>query len=304
MTLKRAVSTAAARACNEQEFFAHLEGAGLLVRKRFSIRNPGEVTGYAVALPADTTRTGGPVWFGGGKLAPDLTLPKLRSRWRQGQSTQAATFTAAERNEIWEHVNRTVRRTAEQIRHLTAVDPAAAADAAWAAADTLHVAAAALGSREIREAADAYDRAARAPYGRVLRSTPAGNSMRNAARLLSAAAYASDAPAAQQIRLIIRLVALAEAIADLRAAQRHAAQAAAARRAAERLRAARCRYASPQPAASGARPRTAAQLGVLGFPMPPGPHQRGPAATPSASTRAGPVPARRPAPSHRRGPRR
>ena len=52
-----------------------------LVRKRFSTRNPGEVTGYAVALPADTTQAGGPVWYSGGKLAPDLTLPKLRHRW-------------------------------------------------------------------------------------------------------------------------------------------------------------------------------------------------------------------------------
>ena len=40
------------------------------------------------------------------------------------------------------------------------------ADAAWAAADTLHAAAAALGSRVLRQAADSYDRAARAPYGR------------------------------------------------------------------------------------------------------------------------------------------
>lgn len=71
---------------------------------------------------------------------------------------------------------------------------------------------------------------ARAPHGRVPRSAPAGNGLRTAARLLSAAAYASDDPVAPQISLIIRLVALAEAIAGLRAAQRHAAQAAAARK--------------------------------------------------------------------------
>src|ERR1019366_6918683 len=60
-----------------------------------------------------------------------------------------------------------------QIRSLTAAgDRAAAADAAWAAGDTLHVAAAALGSRVIRQAATAYDRAARAPYGRIPRPPP------------------------------------------------------------------------------------------------------------------------------------
>jgi hypothetical protein len=55
-------------------------GAGVLVRERFSEHNPGETTGYAVAL-ADSrahTAAGTPVWYGGGKLAADLTLPKLR----------------------------------------------------------------------------------------------------------------------------------------------------------------------------------------------------------------------------------
>ena len=51
ITLRRAVSTAAAGAASEQEFFARLDRAGVLVRKRFSTRNPGEITGYAVALP-------------------------------------------------------------------------------------------------------------------------------------------------------------------------------------------------------------------------------------------------------------
>jgi hypothetical protein len=31
------------------EFFARLEAAGLLIRERFSQRDPGQVTGYAVA---------------------------------------------------------------------------------------------------------------------------------------------------------------------------------------------------------------------------------------------------------------
>jgi hypothetical protein len=32
-------------------------------------------------MPGACTAAGRPVWFGGGKLAPDLTLPKLRARW-------------------------------------------------------------------------------------------------------------------------------------------------------------------------------------------------------------------------------
>ena len=81
ITLRRQVTTAAASAGSEEEFFARLDQAGLLVRKRFSTRTPGQVTGYSVALPGDTTKNGGPVWYGGGKLAPDLSWPKLRQRW-------------------------------------------------------------------------------------------------------------------------------------------------------------------------------------------------------------------------------
>src|ERR1017187_6975933 len=101
-------------------FFTRLDHAGVLVRKRFSTRNPGEVTGYAVALPADATRAGTPVWFGGGKLAPDLTLPKLRCRWEPARTTPSEPFTPAERNAIWEHATRTAAGASDQIRHLAA----------------------------------------------------------------------------------------------------------------------------------------------------------------------------------------
>jgi hypothetical protein len=79
--LRREVSVAAAGARTEQEFFTRLERMDVAVRKRLSTINPGEVTGYAVGLPQHTTKDGGIVWYGGGKLAADLTLPKLRHRW-------------------------------------------------------------------------------------------------------------------------------------------------------------------------------------------------------------------------------
>ena len=162
VTLRRQVTAAAAAsASSEQEFFTILGRAGVLVRKRFSTKNPGQVTGYSVAMPGDTARGGGPVWYGGGKLAPDLTWPKLRQRWtphRAAPGRAQPNLTAEERNAIWEHATRTAVGAAAQIRHLAGTNPAAAADAAWAASDTLHVAAAMVGSRILRQAADAYDR--------------------------------------------------------------------------------------------------------------------------------------------------
>ena len=81
VTLRREVCTAAAGASTEDESFARLAQAGVLIRRRHSMVNPGEVTGYAVGLPRHTAKDGQVIWYGGGKLAADFTLPKLRARW-------------------------------------------------------------------------------------------------------------------------------------------------------------------------------------------------------------------------------
>ena len=274
----------------------------VLVRKRFSVTSPGQVTGYSVALPGDTTKDGGPVWYGGGKLAADLSWPKLQQRWtptRTAPGRPHLTLTAEERNAIWDHATRAAADAAVQIRTLAWTNPAAAADAAWATSDTLHVAAAVLGSRILRQAADAYDRAARPPYGRIPPPSPAGNQLRQAARLLSAFAYLTGDHSMAPIILITRLAALAEAVAELRESQQHAAQAAAARTAAERLHAAK-RPAPPAQPRPAQRASTAAQLAGQSFPQPARP------ATPGQPGPApgGPPPARRPPPPRPRGPTR
>ena len=304
ITLRRQVSTAAASASSEDEFFARLDQAGVLVRKRFSVNNPGQVTGYAVAFPGDTTKDGGPVWYGGGKLAPDLTWPKLRQRWTPHRVTPGRhpDLTAEERNALWDHATRVAADATAQIRNLAWTDPAAAADAAWATSDTLHVAAATLGSRILRQAADAYDRAARSPYGRIPPPTPAGNRLRQAARLLSAFAYLTGDRSMAPIVLITKLAALAEAVAELRDAQQHAAQAAAARAAAERLYAA-ARPAPPAQPHPAPRASTAAQLAGLSFPQPARPAPQ-PAAPGQPGPDPGGPPARRPSPPRPRAPSR
>ena len=278
VTLRRQVATAAASANSEDEFFARLDRAGVLVRKRFSIKNPGQVTGYSVAVPGDTAKDGGPVWYGGAKLAADLSWPKLRHRWAPDRATPGPAhpnLTAEERNAVWEHATRTAADAAAQIRNLAWTNPAAA-DAAWATSDTLHVAAAMLGSRILSQAADAYDRAARSPYGRIPPPTPVGNRLRQAARLISAFAYLSQDRSMAPVVLITKLAALAEAVAELRESQHHAAQAAAALRAAERLYAA-ARPAPAPPPRPAPRASTAAQLASLSFPKPGRPGQRPPA---------------------------
>ena len=104
ITLRRQVATAAAAAGSEHEFFSCLDQARVLVRKRFSVKSPGQVTGYSVALPGDTTKNGGPIWYGGGKLAADLSWPKLQQRWTPTRATPGRahlTLAAEERNAVY-----------------------------------------------------------------------------------------------------------------------------------------------------------------------------------------------------------
>jgi hypothetical protein len=81
----------------------------VLVRERFRVKSPGQVSGLSVALPGDTTRAGGPVWYGGGKLAADLSWPKLRQRWtptRAAPGRPHRNLAAEERNAVWDHAAR------------------------------------------------------------------------------------------------------------------------------------------------------------------------------------------------------
>jgi hypothetical protein len=237
VTLRKQVSLAAAAASSEQEFFAILRQSGVQVRLRYSTKNPGEITGYAVGLARHTNQDGGVVWYSGGKLAADLTLPKLRHRWRPTTTEQPPRqerFHDPNRNAAYEHAAREARRSAEYIRRCTAHDPRSANDAAWATADALRITARILHNPALRHAADAFDRAARAPHARIPRCSTAGDGLRLAARALWAIRTSSDS-SAQVTDLILSLLQLVETIAELRATQRHTAQATAARQAAGHL---------------------------------------------------------------------
>ena len=248
--LRTMVTEAAERAPDEAAFFACLRGAGVLVRLRFSEIDPRQVTGYAVTLPGHIGADGTPRWYGGGRLAAGLTLPRLRDHWRRRTSGTAGRFgaprfTAPERDDLYRHAARKAAAAAAHIRHCSVTDPGRAADAAWAAADTLHVAARALRNPELRCAADAYDRAARAPHGRLPQRSRDGDQLRTTARLIALAGNLTGDTMLMAAALVAQLAALTAAVAELRQAQQHAAQAAAARAAAAHL-----------PAAAQARSRT------------------------------------------------
>ena len=302
--LRTMVTQAAEHAASEGGFFALLREAGVLVRVRFSEIDPGQVTGYSVTLPGHTGPDGTLRWYGGGRLAAGLTLPRLRNRWNQppGATSErpgTGRFTAPERDELYQHAARQARAATEHIRHCTLTDPAAAADAAWAAADTLHIAARALRNPHLRCAADSYDRAARTQYGRLPRRSRDGDQLRQTARMIALAGNLTSDTTLTAIALIAQLVALAAAVAELRQAQQHAAQAAAARAAAAHQNAAVTQARSRAPRFGSfhmqqpTREASAARVARLDFPMPVKPAR---AAASDAETRHPRSSKRRPSP--------
>ncbi|WP_433234892.1 relaxase/mobilization nuclease domain-containing protein [Actinomadura nitritigenes] len=404
--LRRAVQTAAAGARSENEFLARLDAEDIMVRRRFSQRTDGEVTGYAVALPGDVNADGQPVWFGGGKLAADLTLPKIRRRWTSAdgsvrtpsavrtldgrhlsartkrvllrtavrraadESRTTAEFlsrlqedglwakprysqlnpdqvtgyavafptehegeepiwfsgsrladdlslsrlrqrwsgdaeygtwviehddlTPEERQAFYDDAARAASHATAQIRRHLATNPYAAQDACWAASDALHVAAQATGNRHLRRAADAYDRAARAPYGRIPRPTPAGNALRTTARLLALTGSVRNRATVSTMLLVANFITLLDTIAELRRLQHRHAQAEAAREAATQVREARIATGTPTPRQSEptATP-SQVSLAMAGFPMPWAPMDPTASSRPAETNPARPVRGRR-----------
>ncbi len=249
--LRRRVREVAAVATDEREFFARLTQAGVLVRLRYSTRAPGAVTGYAVGMPGHVTAAGAIVWYGGGLLGPDLTLPRLRSRWtgtpQAGPRARHAARLAALGNvppDVSRRAAEIVRDAHEAMRAATGPggSPAVASAIAYAAADLLTATAHAWegpAGGPLTEAAEWFDRAAyelpaRVPAQRVSQA----GTLRAMARLIRVmGALSLDRDTMAALHLIYTLAALAETLADLREAQDRLHQAQAAHHAAGQLRA-------------------------------------------------------------------
>jgi hypothetical protein len=245
--LRRRVRTALAGAGGEDDFFARLAAVGLLVRFRYSTLDPDQVTGYAVALPGATTAAGQPLFYSGGKLAPDLTLPKVRQRLASptgepappGRPRRRGQAITAPAPAVWQ-AGAAIRDAADFIARTAHADPAAAQAAAQAAADTLTVAAWRVeGDRggPLTRAAEVFDQAARDLYGRVARPTSRSYQLRAMARVVALIAeLGGDDQAVATLRLILDLSRFGDALAHLRETQGRLHQARSAREAAAALR--------------------------------------------------------------------
>ena len=266
--LRREVRFAAAAAATGEEFFDLLRQAGVLVEARQSTVNPGQITGYKVALPNHITGDRKPIWYGGAKLAPDLSLPRLLARWADTAEVPPRSGSAAG---LYERAAEQIHAATADVRRLASGAPGGAAAAGYAAADTLTVTARhAEGRRRgpLHEAAEMFDRAARLPHGRTPARTRRAAQLRAMARLIGVAGQLADNDALfGMLRLIVNLSLLADALAELRESQQRLHQARAARTAARLLRAAADAPAGPAPSMTGAG--TAPATGPLTGPSTP-----------------------------------
>jgi hypothetical protein len=232
--LARMVRAAAGAARSEAEFVHRLRRTGAIVRPRWATGGQRQVVGFSVALRPDDSTGRAPIFFGGGKLAGDLTLTELRDRWGDPDVADAADALRAWRPRGWRDLptGRQVVRTqmraqaweiagvkAAEVRAAIAdLDPADAA--AWAAvageaASTLG----ALSGRvelahrdELRAAADALARAARRDRGVERRDIPEISPLVGVIRTATDAVLASRGGAIGVATLVMQIGRLVQAV--------------------------------------------------------------------------------------------
>ncbi|MFJ4898984.1 relaxase/mobilization nuclease domain-containing protein [Streptomyces sp. NPDC088727] len=234
---ERAYAVAAA-VHTEADYFTVLQSLGIKVKTRLGPES-GDVIGYSLAAPGVTNAAGEPVWYGGSKLAPDLSINRLRERLPDQEIADRPRY-AADPAEPWQHA------TAAMFEAGTALDSdddAAAAQGQLAAfGDALYnIASATPGPHraELRAAAMAFNRARRST---TLADHQAAHALRQAAKEL---AYASNEPGGLAIALLFATVHLARAAAKWHEQRGHEQQAAAADEAFHHLQAGYEQAAAP-----------------------------------------------------------
>jgi hypothetical protein len=227
--LRREVRTAAAMAATPEEFFRRLDAAGVLVKLRYSEREPGVVTGFAVAMPTQLTATGALVFYSGGKLGPELTWPQLSTRWNAALAGSVSGQSAGP----------LVEGIAGRFGSLLAGE---AADVIVATGDVLiSVARRAEGVRGLgpyHETACRFQRAIRDPYERRPEPSRHGGELRAIARAIA------TGPRTPTVDLVVALLRLLDVVGQHRTHQGQVVQA-------EAVTAARQHF-TPTPAVSQA----------------------------------------------------
>ncbi|MEE1812986.1 relaxase/mobilization nuclease domain-containing protein [Streptomyces sp. BE133] len=235
--LREQAYAVAAAVRTEADYFTVLQSLGIKVKTRLGPET-GNVIGYSLAAPGDTNAAGEPVWYGGSKLAPDLSINRLLERLPDQEVADRPRY-LADPAEPWRHTTTAVQ-TARIV--LDSGDDAAAQGYLAAFGDALYnIASATTGPprAELRAAAMAFNRARRS----VTRADhQAATALRKAAKEL---AYTSSEPSGLAIALLFATMHLARAAAKWHEQRGHEQQAAAAEEAFRHLQAGYQQVAAP-----------------------------------------------------------
>ena len=196
--LERVVRACAGASRNETEFLTRLHDHGMQFRPRYADGGTSKVVGYSVTLGVgEHDRASRAVWYGGGRLARDLTLPALGRSFGQapgeeqravaawGSCSSGGRRSPAERQAeleqrglLWHRCTAEIERVRLGLR-AAGTDPAACAHAAREGAAVLaawsvelegeHPGALARASRHLARSAElpAYTPAPRRPLSRA-----------------------------------------------------------------------------------------------------------------------------------------
>jgi hypothetical protein len=193
----------------------------VLARPRYAKGGQTEVVGYSVALrPVKGAGKRSVIWYGGGRLAPDLTLPRLRELWETTPSAQAEALAAWRgRSEAgrearvltaaaWEQAAEQVRITTQKLALIPFEDRAAWSGAAQQAAGIY----AALSKQLETRRPGAFAAAARAlaysaqnePGRPTPKRTPATASLRGVSMVVQQAGRKGQRRSLEQELMLIR----------------------------------------------------------------------------------------------------
>ncbi|WP_329356702.1 relaxase/mobilization nuclease domain-containing protein [Streptomyces anulatus] len=236
--LRTTVRTAVTAATSTEEFFAVLEGAGVLVDiQRFP---SGDIRGYKVALADDTNAAGEPVWFSGSTLAPDLSYPKISERLT---ATGAAPVSSPSdrRRTAWQQVTDAANQLPDVLDEADDAVGQAHITVLAEALDALPLIAPATYKHQLTQAATAFERASRSRIRAQLHQAQATR------RAIKAIVREPTPQDGALVAILLDALLLAVVAAQhWHRTRHHSQQAEAARQAAEHLRAA-YRAAAIQP---------------------------------------------------------
>ncbi|TKG61537.1 relaxase/mobilization nuclease domain-containing protein [Prauserella endophytica] len=234
--LERLVRAAAGPAESEADWVGLMRSSGVLVRARYAPGGRSEVVGYSVALAPEAGAQ--PVWYGGGRLARDLSLTAIRRRW-DGHDP-AASLGAWSKNATldarrplvassWSQAHRAVA----DFERLALATPLSDTVSWRAYARETAEALAGLSTRApqserivLQRAATQLSRVAEMPHGQ-LRGVPSrgATAMRAACRVITSAAIAERGGMTAVIQLTVQLARLSAAVRRANEASQAAAAA-------------------------------------------------------------------------------